>query len=309
MSALIPHPFDPRRLASVGGEGTVCTWDVGPGRGGGGRRVCRFENILTAGPQSETHQHGMSVAVLDGVFSPDGHSIAVADVVSAGGVGLEVGERGGEGGTGRESRKVSSVTFFSLSLSLCVCVCVCASFRVPFKFLFYVCYQMRDGHVRTLSFFLSCLALTTHAGVLSAVGCPTLLRIDTRPFSFALPLLLSCRRRCCFWWRWWWWCLGVFPGARQVGRFTVYGTGQSSDETVAGRKVRRLAVGNTGRGRRWGGRRDAHMGARPRVCVCVFVFVCRRRVGLVLFLDGHHCLYDATCTREEPESSMCTCHL
>lgn len=84
VSALIPHPFDPRRLASVGGEGTVCTWDVGAGRGGGGRRVRSFANILTAGPQSEHHQHGMSVAVLDGVFSPDGNSIAVADVVSVG---------------------------------------------------------------------------------------------------------------------------------------------------------------------------------------------------------------------------------
>ncbi|CAM9453617.1 unnamed protein product, partial [Ectocarpus sp. 13 AM-2016] len=78
VSALIPHPYDPRRLASVGAEGTVCTWDVGRR---GGRRVRAFENILAAGPQSEQLHHGMSVAVLDGVFSPDGNSIAVADVV------------------------------------------------------------------------------------------------------------------------------------------------------------------------------------------------------------------------------------
>ncbi|CAM9632001.1 unnamed protein product [Scytosiphon promiscuus] len=58
VSALIPHPFDSDSLASVGGEGT---------------------NILAAGPQSDQIHHGDSVAVLDGVFSPDGNSIAVAD--------------------------------------------------------------------------------------------------------------------------------------------------------------------------------------------------------------------------------------
>lgn len=84
VSALIPHPYDPRLLASVGGEGTVCTWDVGRGRGGGGRLIRRFENILAAGPQTDQIHHGMSVAVLDGVYSPDGTSIAVADVVSGG---------------------------------------------------------------------------------------------------------------------------------------------------------------------------------------------------------------------------------
>lgn len=69
----------------------MCTWDVGRGRGGGGRRVRRFENILAAGPQSDQIHHGDSVGVLDGVFSPDGNSIAVADVVSGEIVGGVVG--------------------------------------------------------------------------------------------------------------------------------------------------------------------------------------------------------------------------
>lgn len=40
----------------------------------------------------------------------------------------------------------------------------------------------------------------------------------------------------------------VFAGVRQVGRFTVYGTGQRADETVAGKKVRGFAVESTGEG-------------------------------------------------------------
>lgn len=46
----------------------------------------RFENILAAGPQSDHIHHGDYVGVLDGVFSPDGNSIAVADIVSGGDV-------------------------------------------------------------------------------------------------------------------------------------------------------------------------------------------------------------------------------
>lgn len=83
VSALIPHPFEPGSLASIGSEGTVCTWDIGRGRHGGGRCASRFENFLTEGPQSEQVHYDMPVTVLDGVYSPDGSSIAVADFVRA----------------------------------------------------------------------------------------------------------------------------------------------------------------------------------------------------------------------------------
>ena len=83
VSALIPHPFEPGSLASIGSEGTVCTWDIGRGRHGGGRCASRFENFLAEGPQSEQVHYDMPVTVLDGVYSPDGSSIAVADFVRA----------------------------------------------------------------------------------------------------------------------------------------------------------------------------------------------------------------------------------
>lgn len=41
-----------------------------------------FSNVMVGGPQSEQFQHGMSVNVLDAVYSPDGMSLAVADIVS-----------------------------------------------------------------------------------------------------------------------------------------------------------------------------------------------------------------------------------
>lgn len=82
VSALIPHPYESGCLASVGTDGVVCTWDVGPGRFGLERCSARFDNILVAGPQSEALHHGMPVTVLDGVFSPDGGMLAVTDLVS-----------------------------------------------------------------------------------------------------------------------------------------------------------------------------------------------------------------------------------
>ena len=78
----MPHPNESGSLASVGIDGAVCTWDVGPGRSGRGRCTARFDNILAAGPQSEALHHGMPVTVLDGVFSPDGGMLAVTDLVS-----------------------------------------------------------------------------------------------------------------------------------------------------------------------------------------------------------------------------------
>lgn len=81
--ALVPHPFDPGCLASVGNDGAVSTWEISPrmGEAGRGKRV-EFKNVLSAGPQSEAFQHGMPVNVLDAVYSPDGSSLAVADIVS-----------------------------------------------------------------------------------------------------------------------------------------------------------------------------------------------------------------------------------
>lgn len=85
--ALVPHPFDPTSLASVGHDGAVCTWNVVArpsgisGVSSCGKRAS-FSNVLISGPQSEQYQHGMAVNVLDAVFSPDGASLAVADTVS-----------------------------------------------------------------------------------------------------------------------------------------------------------------------------------------------------------------------------------
>lgn len=67
------------------------------------RRASQFHNVLTAGPQSEQTHHGMAVNVLDGVFSPDGCSLAVADNVSGVGRGGEGGGRGSIGETINEN--------------------------------------------------------------------------------------------------------------------------------------------------------------------------------------------------------------
>lgn len=81
--ALVPHPFDTACLASVGSDGAICTWEISA-RAGDTRRGKRgeFRNILSNGPQSEMFQHGMPVNLLDAVYSPDGSSLAVADIVS-----------------------------------------------------------------------------------------------------------------------------------------------------------------------------------------------------------------------------------
>lgn len=106
-SRLIPHPNDPRLLASFGEEGTVCTWGVGRGRGGGGRLIQRVEKVLTAGPETQEIRRGMSVAVLDGIFSPNSNSVAVTNALS------------GLGGDGDGGVCFNALRFVFFSVVLC----------------------------------------------------------------------------------------------------------------------------------------------------------------------------------------------
>ncbi|CAM9621720.1 unnamed protein product, partial [Ectocarpus sp. 13 AM-2016] len=78
VNMLVPHPHDATRVASIGEDGTLHMWCVGLT---GMLSVRAFNNILETSPESDRFKHGVEVSLLCGVFSPDGFSIAVSDMV------------------------------------------------------------------------------------------------------------------------------------------------------------------------------------------------------------------------------------
>ncbi|CAM9706909.1 unnamed protein product [Ectocarpus sp. 6 AP-2014] len=78
VSVFVPHPYDAKSLATVGGDGELRMWSV---QLTGMVNIRTFKNVFDAGPECAHHRHGMSVPLLCGVFSPDGFSIAVTDMV------------------------------------------------------------------------------------------------------------------------------------------------------------------------------------------------------------------------------------